>query len=162
MKIRITRKCKYLLLILLVPFCYCSNISTANIKTSAEQFQVLKLDMFLNAFGVESGGFPTIDATIDFVSDSSICNVSYYEPWLKPKHYTFSKKQIDTLRTFLKNIDLKKVKKEYLEGPTDQPTSITTIYTTRDTFRIKDYGLQAEFPMPELYRIVYNLKENFR
>ena len=162
MKIPMIRRSKYLLLILLFPFCYCSNITTGNIKSPAEQFQILKLDMFLNAFGVESDGFPTIDATIDFVADSSICNVSYYEPWLKPKYYSFSKNQIDTLRTLLKNSDLTKIKKEYSVAATDQPTSTTTIYTTQDTFRIKDYGLQAEFPMPELYRIVYNLKQNFR
>ena len=64
--------------------------------------------MFLNAFGVESDGFPTINAKIDFVSDSSLCEVSYYEPWLKMKQYSFSKQELDTLRTLLTNTGLKK------------------------------------------------------
>ncbi|MEO7306344.1 MAG: hypothetical protein ABIR78_09110 [Ferruginibacter sp.] len=155
-------KIKYFLFILLISFCHCSTVNTKNIKSHFGQSQVLKLEMILNAFGVESDGFPTINATIDFVSDSSLCEVSYYEPWLKQKQYSFSKQELDTLRTLLTSSDLKKIKKEYNEGPTDQPTSITTIYTTQDTFKIKDYGLQAEFPLPELYRIVYNLKRNFR
>lgn len=155
-------KSKYLLFILLVPFCYCSNITIQNIKSHSEQFQVLKLEMFLNAFGVESNGFPTINATIDFVSDSSLCHVSYYEPWLKQKQYSLSKQELDTLKGLLISADLKRIKKEYNVGRTDQPTSITTVYTTQETFRIKDYGLQAEFPMQELYRIVYDLKRNFR
>lgn len=153
---------KYLLIFLVLPFCYCSNIPTTSSKVPSKQFQVLKLEMFLNAFGVEADGFPTINATIDFVSDSSLCDVSYYEPWLKQKQYSFSKKELDTLRSLLENIDFKKIKKEYSEGPTDQPTSITTIYTKQDTCRVKDYGLQAEFPLPVLYRIIYNLKQNFR
>ena len=138
------------------------NVSTKNAKSHSEQFQVLKLEMFLNAFGVESDGFPTINATIDFITDSSLCDVSYYEPWLKQKQYSLSKQELDTLRALLLSSDLKKIKKEYNEGPTDQPTSITTVYTSQDTIRIKDYGLQAKFPMQELYRIVYDLKRNFR
>ncbi len=138
------------------------NVSTKNAKSHSEQFQVLKLEMFLNAFGVESDGFPTINATIDFITDSSLCDVSYYEPWLKQKQYSFSKQELDTLRALLISFDLKKIKKEYNEGPTDQPTSITTVYTSQDTIRIKDYGLQAKYPMQELYRIVYDLKRNFR
>jgi hypothetical protein len=156
-------KSKYLLVILTVFLCCCSaNMTTTNIKNSSKRLQVLRLEMFLNAFGVESDGFPTISATIDFIADSSICNVSYYEPWLKQKHYSFSQKEIDTLKTLLEVADLKKLKKEYKDGPTDQPTSTSTIYTTQDTFIIKDYGLQANFPMPELYRIIYNLRQNFR
>lgn len=153
---------KYLLVILIIPFCYCSNITTPGIKTNSKQFQVLKLKMFLDAFGVEADGFPTICATINFVSDSGLCYVSYYEPWLKAKQYSFSKKQIDTIRALLENVDLKEMKKEYTKGPTDQPTSTTTFYTIKDTFEIKDYGLQAGHPLPELYRIIYNLKQNFR
>ena len=155
-----TIKIRILLFILSISFCYCSN--TNHFESNPEQLKILKLEMFLNAFGVESDGFPTINAKIDFVSDSSLCEVSYYEPWLKTKQYSFSKQELDTLRTLLTNTGLKRIKKEYSEGPTDQPTSISTIYTMQDTFRIKDYGLQAEFPMTELYRIVYNLKKNFR
>lgn len=156
------RRYVYLMLIIMTSLFCCSRITTTNISHSSKQLGVKKLEMFLNAFGVEADGFPTINATIDFVSDSGICNVSYYEPWLKAKQYSFTKKQIDTIRVLLVNTDFKKIKKEYTEGPTDQPTSTTLLFTAQDTFRIKDYGLQAKFPMTEVYRIVYDLKQNFR
>lgn len=155
-------KIKIILLILLSSFCYCSTPGTNNDKEHYNKPRLLKLDMFLSAFGVESGGFPTIDASIDFIADTSRCEVTYYEPWLTPKQYSFSKQQVDTIRLLLANPGLKKLKKGYSEGPTDQPTSTTTIYTTQDTLSIKDYGLQAGYPMTELYRIVYDLRRNFR
>ncbi len=155
------RKTKYISFVFII-FFSCSTVNTKTIDHSSDESKILKLEMFLDAFGVESDGFPTIAAKIDFVSDSSACSVSYYEPWLKPKQYSFSKKVLDTLKTLLKSDDLKKIKKEYKDDASDQPTSMTIIYTTVDTLTIKDYGLQAEFPLRELYRIVYDLKKNFR
>ena len=155
-------KLRYILLILLTSFCCCKTSKSKNLNRNSVTLQVLKLEMFLDAFGVEADGFPTINAKIDFVSDSGICMVSYYEPWLKQKQYSFSKAQIDTIRSLLINNDFKKIKKDYSENASDQPTSSTTIYTIQDTFRIKDYGLIAEFPLTELYRIVYDFKKNFR
>jgi len=154
-------KTKYISFIFIF-LCCCSTVNTKNIEHYSDEFKVLKLEMFLDAFGVESDGFPTIDARINFVSDSGICSVSYYEPWLKPKEYFFSKQVLDTLKILLKSVELRKIKKEYKEDASDQPTSTTVIYTTGDTLKIKDYGLQAEFPLNELYRIVYDLKKNFR
>lgn len=156
------KKSKYFLLIALVSLCCCSGTNLTNTNSVSKQFHLLKLNMFLDAFGVESNGFPAINATINFVSDSGICNIAYYEPWLKQKQYSFSKAEIDTLRVLLKTADLTNITKSYKGEYTDQPTSTTTIYTSQDTFTIKDYGLQAKFPISELYRIVYNLKENFR
>jgi hypothetical protein len=157
-----TYKLKYLSLLLVIPLCFCSTITTKSNRPRSSEHQVLKIEMFLNAFGVETDGFPTINATIDFAEDTSSCHVSYYEPWLKEKQYSLSKQQRDTLRELLITNDLKTFKKDYYKEATDQPTSTTTIYFSRDTLEIKDYGLLAEFPVSEFYRIVYDLKKNFR
>jgi len=53
--------------------------------------------MFLNAFGVESTGFPNIQASVDFKTNSSICKVSYYDPKFKESTYSLSRKEIDLI-----------------------------------------------------------------
>ena len=47
------------------------------------------------------------------------------------------------------------LKKEYKVTMPDQPSSTTVIYTTKQKFVIKDYGLEGEYPLQELYKIVY-------
>ena len=123
---------------------------------------IIKIDMFLNAFGVESFGFPSIKATINFKTQRSICNVTYYEPQLKSKNYSLSQNELQTISSIFSNFDFKQSKKEYAANTSDQPTSTTTIYTTQGKFQIKDYGLIALPPFDKLYEIVYKLKQNFR
>ena len=142
-------------LIVLLAFNFCNpcqrNISNRQILADS----ILKLDMSLSAFGVESDSFPSIDAYIDFVIDSSYCTKSYYNPVIKGSTYHLSEIEIKKILILLEKADLVKLKSEYTIGATDQPTSTTIIYTNKRKFVFKDYGLQGEYPLKELYKIVY-------
>jgi hypothetical protein len=111
--------------------------------------------MHLSAFGVESDNFPSIDAVIDFEHDSSLCKKSFYSPAYKPSSYRLSPSEMKQVRHLLQNTNFRNLKTSYTSNKSDQPTSTTIIYRTRDTVQIKDYGLQADEPLKELYTIVY-------
>lgn len=150
----------YILFIAALGLIYCR--SNENDRTIKSQPTVDSLVMFLSAFGVESDGFPSIDATIDFKHNSSVCKVYYDNPKFKNSTYSMTLQEIKEILSLFQNVRLDTLKKEYTHGPTDQPTSTTTIYTSTGNFIISDYGLQAEYPLNELYKIVYKLNENFR
>jgi hypothetical protein len=111
--------------------------------------------MNLSAFGVESDNFPSIDALIDFTNYTGICDKSFYNPANKGSTYSLTKSEIDSIQTLLKISDLEKLKTEYKVSMSDQPSSKTKIYTTKKTFVINDYGLEGDYPLKELYKIVY-------
>jgi len=111
--------------------------------------------MHLSAFGVESDHFPSIDAYIDFSADSSYCRKWYYDPKYKDSVYRLSKAEMLIIASLIEKSDLSKLKKEYAVGKTDQPTSKTTIHFNNKTLYCNDYGLEADYPLPELYKIVY-------
>jgi hypothetical protein len=113
--------------------------------------------MNLSAFGVESDNFPSIAAYIDFVNDSSNCQKTYYNPAFKPSTYKLSTTEIEKVLQLLKASDLGKLKTEYSVSKTDQPTSTTTIYAGQRKFTVKDYGLEGEQPLKQLYKLVYKL-----
>ncbi len=147
-----------ILLLTAVTFSFCNTAPTK--ENAAEQFTegpVLKVEMNLSAFGVESDDFPSIAAYIDFMRDSSCCAKSYYNPAYKGSVYHLSGDEIKKVLALLQNADLEKLKTEYTVNLSDQPTSTITIYTAKRKFIIKDYGLQGEYPLQELYKIVYKL-----
>ena len=111
--------------------------------------------MNLSAFGVEADDFPSIVAYIDFVKDSSNCEKTYYNPAFKSSSYKLSSTEIKKIQQLLKAMDLEKLKTEYSVSKTDQPTSTTTIHAGQGTFVIKDYGLVGDYPLQEVYKIVY-------
>ena len=123
--------------------------STTNTET------IVKIEMSLSAFGVESDDFPSIDAVIDFSKDTSVCLKSYYNPTYKASTYSLSKTEMTDILNLLKISDLQKLKTEYKVSRTDQPSSKTVIYTTKTKYTISDYGLEGEYPLKELYKIVY-------
>lgn len=123
---------------------------------------VNKIEMDLSAFGVESDGFPNIFAVIDFQNDTSYCNVSYYDPKFHDTTYRLTKPIIDSIRKLVTDFDLKKLKKDYTANWTDAPTSTTTFYFNNEQIKIRDYGLQGEQPLKELYRLIYMLNINHR
>ena len=131
-------------------------------EKSLPHYAVTKIEMNLSAMGVESDGFPYIQATIDFKRNSSICKVSYDNPKFKDSTYSLTVTEMKEILNILQKTDLAHIKKEYKTGPTDQPTSTTIIYTAKKEFRIEDYALQAKYPLSKLYKIVYKLKSNFR
>lgn len=150
----------FILFIAMLGLIYCHPIQ--NNRTIKNQQTIDSVVMFLNAFGVESDGFPYIDATIDFKHNSSDCKVHYDNPKYKDSTYSLTIQEMKEILKLLQSVRLDTLKKEFKYGPTDQPTSTTTIYTSTGKFTISDYGLQAEYPLNELYKIVYKLKENFR
>lgn len=116
---------------------------------------VVKLEMNLSAFGVESDNFPTIDVYIDFAKDSGSCHKSYYNPKLKPSTYSLTSFELEEIKGLFKTTDFEKLKKEYTTNLSDQPTSTTKIYTTSRVYVIKDYGLKGDYPLEKLYDIIY-------
>ena len=116
---------------------------------------VVKIDMNLSAFGVESDSFPSIQVYINFNNDSSTCIKSYYNPAIKGCVYQLSVTEIKEVLALLQSVDLAKLKENYTVGLSDQPTATTTIYTAKGKFTIRDYGLEGEYPMQELYKIVF-------
>ena len=113
--------------------------------------------MHLSAFGVESDNFPSIEAYIDFKLDSSNCEKSYYNPALKNSNYKLSSFEVKKVLDLLQNVDLSKLKNEYSVNKSDQPTSTIIIYTQKQSFKIKDNGLEGDYPLRDLYKIVYKL-----
>lgn len=118
---------------------------------------VVKVEMDLSAFGVESDNFPSITAVIDLARNTSSCNKSFYNPAYKDTEYSLTKNEIRAIKNLLKLSDIEKLKHEYKVEKTDQPTSTTKIITTEKTFVIIDYGLEGAYPLRELYKIVYKL-----
>ena len=118
---------------------------------------IVKIEMHLSAFGVKSDDFPSIDAILDFPKDSSKCIKSFYNPEFKGSTYSLSNTEMSEILKFIKVSDLKKLKSAYTVGKTDQPSSKTTIYTNKGKYTFDDYGLVREYPLSELYKIVYKL-----
>jgi hypothetical protein len=129
---------------------------TGCLQTSKKYSEtIVKLEMNLSALGVESDDFPSIEAVIDFSKDTSVCIKSYYNPANKGSTYSLTKSEIKDILGLLKISDVQKLKPEYKVSWPDQPSSTTTIYTTKTKYVIKDYGLEGEYPLKELYKIVY-------
>jgi hypothetical protein len=116
---------------------------------------ISKVEMNLSALGVESDGFPSINATIDFVHNYSSCIKTYYDPAFKGSTYHLSKTELAKALSLLQKVNLEKLNKHYHTQRTDQPTSTATIYTNNKTYFIEDYGLIGDYPLQELYEIVY-------
>ena len=119
---------------------------------------VIKIEMDLSAFGVESDYFPSARVLIDFVNDSNLCVKSFYNPAIKGCTYRLSKVEMAEIACLLTLPLLENLKNRYEVNRTDQPTSITKIYTAAKVYIIDDYGLDAPHPMDRLYEIVYKLQ----
>ena len=113
--------------------------------------------MHLSAHGVESDNFPSIDAFVDFTKGSSNCAKSYYNTAFKGSSYKLSNEEINKILLLLQSSDLYKLKKEYKVSKTDQPTSTLIIYSNQQIFTIKDYGLEGDYPLQNLYKTIYKL-----
>jgi hypothetical protein len=123
--------------------------------TNTTKDSITRLEMNLSAFGVEADDFPSIEAHIDFLNDSSRCEKTYYNPAYKPSTYRLTSTEIKNALQLLRVTDFNKLKTEYSVSKTDQPTSTTTIYFGQKKVIIKDYGLEGDYPLRELYKIVY-------
>jgi hypothetical protein len=136
--------------------CSSSEITNRNYEPrSSSQGRVQRIEMHLSAFGVESDNFPNIDVIIDLSADSSYCKKWYYNPKFKDSVYSLSKVEMLIIASLIEKSDLSKLKKEYSNRKSDQPSSKTTIYFNNSTLQFSDYGLEADYPLTELYKIVY-------
>ncbi len=111
--------------------------------------------MDLNSFGVESDNYPSIHVLIDLAADSSRCKKAYDNPKYKDSAYTLSMTELQQISLLLKHADLEKLKNNYSDNRSDQPTSTVTFYTSSGEITVKDYGLNGEYPLQELYKIAY-------
>jgi len=122
---------------------------------NTQEISISKIDIHLSAFGVESDDFPSIEGYIDFTNESSQCTKSFYNPDFKGSTYQLSKEEIKKVLELLQSSDLNKIKKEYTSNISDQPTSTLVIHTSKGNYTFKDYGLQGDHPLPDLYKIIY-------
>nr|WP_158642872.1 hypothetical protein [Mucilaginibacter ginsenosidivorax] len=49
------------------------------------------------------------------------------------------------------------MKNKYSVSVPDQPKSTITFYTDTGKIVIEDYGLQGEYPLQDLYKIIYKI-----
>jgi len=146
----------YFLFIMTILFIGC-NSSAQNDIIDKNIDSVVKIEMNLSAFGVESDDFPSIYAVINLVNRTSECKKSYYAPSKQNKTYILSINEINKIIEILQNTDLEKFRNEYKVNKTDQPRSIMTIYTKKRKYIIDDYGLESDTTLIKIYNIVYKL-----
>ena len=149
------RKRLYILLFIIFGLISYSNGQTKSTVNNNSTDHIVKIEMNLSAFGVESDDFPSIDVVIDFSKDTSICVKSFYNPAIKGSIYSLTKNEMNSILKLLKIEDLEKLKKKYKINRSDQPNSKTKIYTNKKTFIIDDYGLGGDYPLQDIYKIVY-------
>jgi hypothetical protein len=124
--------------------------------------EVKQVEMRLSAFGVESDGFPNINAFIDLQSDTGYCEVSYYNPKFRNTTYRLTKETIDSVRYFISHANIKRLKRDYSVSNTDEPSSTIDFHFFDSDIQISDYGLEGPSPLKDLYRLVYKLNVNIR
>lgn len=150
----------FLIIFSVITLISCGYGSTSSNKfgTKPEKSKtILKVDMRLNAFGVESDDFPSVTASIDFAHNSSECIKTYYNPSFKGSTYHLSSAEVSQVLALLQKADLENLKNRYHVPKTDQPTSTITVYTDSKNYSIEDYGLVGEYPLQKLYSLVYKL-----
>lgn len=119
--------------------------------------RIVKIESDLSNFGVESEWYPSIHCLVNLANNSSSCKKIYDNSKYKDSTYSLSKTELQQIDRILKDIDLKKLKNKYSIVDTDQPKSTITFYTNTDKIVIEDYGLQGEYPLQDLYKIIYKL-----
>lgn len=129
---------------------------------SANIEPVEKIEMKLSAFGVESDGFPNITAIIDLKNDTSFCDVSYYDPKFPAKTYRLTPKDMGKIRQLMAESDIRNLERKHAVSMVDQPNSIVIFHLANDSITVSDYGLTGQFPLKELYELVYKPEINFR
>jgi hypothetical protein len=138
----------------LLTFGFCHSQQDTTTKTIPGNL-ISRVEMHLTAFGVESDSFPSIEALLDFMNDSSLCKKSYYNPAIKPSTYRLSDVELKHVLQLLQTADLDKLKTDYKVSKTDQPTSVITIYRGKQKYVVKDCGLEGDYPLQDVYKIVY-------
>lgn len=145
----------YVLSFLAIGLLGCSMDHPPTILNNKQTDSILKIEMGLSALGVESDDAPNINVIIDFIADTSRCEKSFYNPAHKSSIYSLRKDEMHLILELLQIPVLEKIKKKYTSDLSDQPSSITKIYTTKKVYIIDDYALQGDYPLQKIYSIVY-------
>src|ERR1043166_8131599 len=82
---------------------------TMSFKQSELADSIVRIEMNLSAFGVESDDFPSINVLIDFTHDTSSCVKYFYNPAYKGSTYSLTKNEIIEVKKLLKISDLEKL-----------------------------------------------------
>lgn len=145
-------------LILLLGISNIARGQAVDVNEKVKTDSIIRIDMNLSAFGVESDSFPSIKVKIDFYKEYSICKKSFTNPSIKGSTYRLTEQQMADILSLLKISDLEILKESYSSNWTDQPSSKTVIHTRLKNYVINDYGLKAPSPLQELYKIVYRIR----
>ncbi|GAB5526186.1 MAG: hypothetical protein Roseis2KO_40580 [Roseivirga sp.] len=147
-------------LILILTFVLCTEAKGQSdiIDQISQIDSVQRIEMSLSAFGVESDSFPSIEVEIDFLKNYSLCKKTFYNPAFKPSDYSLTERQMKDILDLLKISELESLKEEYSVNWSDQPRSITTVYTKHKKFVFNDYGLEGPEPLKTLYKLVYRIR----
>jgi len=116
------KKIIYFPFLLLFGFSFILSAQNKDQAIRTKKTVIIKIQMSLSAMGVESDGFPYIDATLNFKRNSGVCKVYYDNPKFKRSTYSLTIKEMKRILNLIQHIDLDTLKKEYKSGPTDQPT----------------------------------------
>ena len=143
-------KFKSLLYLFLLLSASCSSVSQEKSKPV-----LLKIEVHLSAYGVESDHIPSIRGIVDFEADSSFFQRSFYNPALKASTYSLSKAERDSLHKMINQADFTKLKLVYKNNTSDQPTSTITFAWKDRQLKIEDYGLKGAPVLEEIYRLIY-------
>ena len=130
-------------------------ISCVNKSHSPILNSVLKVEMYLNPNGISSENFPAIDAKIDFVKKKSQCLRKYPSPRMRDAYYALTEKELDQLFSTLSQSDLAHLPKTNYSTKKALPKSTAIIYTKETKYIIEDYGLNGQYPLSEMYKLVY-------
>lgn len=142
----------YILIGMTIGLLSCSTMQTKATTNNNRAEHIIKIEMDIKTiFSIEHN----VHAVIDFSKNRSLCERPFDNPGGKGSTYTLTKDEMDSILKLLKIEDLEKLKSEYTVPKSDQTTSNTTIYTTKRTFIINDYGLKGDYPLQDLYKIIY-------
>jgi hypothetical protein len=119
--------------------------------------KLLKMEVHLSAFAVESDHFPDINGFVDFTSDSSYFYKSYYNPAYKASTYSLSSEAFDSLRILISQTSFSRIDTLYKFPALDMPSSTITFVWDDKKFKTEDYGLRGAPELEKIYRLIYKL-----
>ena len=93
----------YILFLFILVMTGCFQAQKAN-KTTTPVLKdsIVKIQMNLSAFTVESGTIPSINILIDFLQDTSMAVKTYYNPAYKDSRYTLTETEMQSILKLLK------------------------------------------------------------
>lgn len=149
---------KYSLVLILSVLTACNHTIQNNVAGQIQlpgKDSIITVTCFMDNLGVEADHFPKIQGTMDIPSGYSEFKMTRDDLPLGDSVYSLSKAEVKTIGELLLHTDLSKLKENYRDNKSDQPTSTITIKTKQKFYKIEDYGFNGDHPLDSIYRIVY-------